>query len=166
MASVSRLSLRLLWVATLLISATGLSSCSSVSEGPGGKVSKVKVFHLIPTEQVRSSDRSLSFERQYLLRGAVTAAEQRERAGQYYAFLWKVTDRTQPVTVKLQYRQANTALETLVMTQEVTDVRRSNWSKFQVTGPAYHSNGRVTSWKLTVERGGEVLASQQSYLWE
>jgi hypothetical protein len=66
----------------------------------------------------------------------------------------------------MQYRQANTGLETFVMTQEVTDVRRSNWSSFQVTGPAYNGNGRVTSWKLTLERGGEVLGSQQSYLWE
>lgn len=166
MASDFRLSLRLLWVASLLVSASALSSCSSAGEGPGGKISKVKVFHLIPTEQVRSSDRSLAFERQYRLRGAVTAAEQRERAGQYYDFLWSVTDRTQPVTIKMQYRQANTGLETFVMTQEVTDVRRSNWSNFQVTGPAYNSNGRVTSWKLTLERGGQVLGSQQSYLWE
>lgn len=166
MASDFRLSLRLLWVASLLVSASALSSCSSVGESPGGKISKVKVFHLIPTEQVRSSDRSLAFERQYRLRGAVTAAEQRERAGQYYDFLWSVTDRTQPVTIKMQYRQANTGLETFVMTQEVTNVRRSNWSNFQVTGPAYNGNGRVTSWKLTLERGGQVLGSQQSYLWE
>jgi hypothetical protein len=52
------------------------------------------------------------------------------------------------------------------MTQEVTNVRRSNWSNFQVTGPAYNGNGRVTSWKLTLERGGEIIGSQQSYLWE
>lgn len=166
MASDSRLSLRLLWVVYLLVTAGALSSCSSVGEGAGGKISKVKTFHLIPTEQVRTSDRSLVFERQYRLRGAVTAADQRERAGQYYDFLWKVTDRTQPVTVKMQYRQANTGLETMVMTQEVTDIRGSNWSSFQVTGPAYNSNGRVTSWKLTLERGGQVIASQQSYLWE
>jgi hypothetical protein len=126
----------------------------------------VKFFHLIPTERLRTSDRSIAFERQYLLRGAVTAAEQQERAGQYYSFLWKVTDRSQPVTLKFQYRQANTGLETQVMTQEVVNVRRSNWSKFQVTGPAYHGNGRVTAWKLSLERGSEVLASQQSYLWE
>lgn len=166
MASDFRLSLSHLWVASLLVLATTLSSCSSVGESPDGKVLKMKVFHLIPTEQVRTSDRSLAFERQYLLRGAVTAAEQRERAGQYYDFLWKVTDRTQPVTVKMQYRQANTGLETMYMSQEVTDVRRSNWSNFQITGPAYSKNGRVTSWKLTLERGGVVLASQQSYLWE
>lgn len=166
MASISRLSLRLICAASLLVFTVLTSSCSSASKGPGGTVSKVKYFHLIPTERFRTSDRSIAFERQYLLRGAVTAAEQQERAGQYYSILWKVTDRTQPVTVKFQYRQANTGLETQVLTQEVTDVRRSNWSKFQITGPAYTANGRVTAWKLTLERAGEVLASQQSYLWE
>ncbi len=151
---------------TLLAAASLLSSCSSASKGPGGTISKVKQFHLIPTERVVSSDRSITFERQHLLRGAITAAEQRERAGQYYAVLWKVHDRSQPVTVKFQFRQANSGLEIATIEQTVTDVRRSNWTKFQVTGPDYHGRGRVTSWKITLERQGQVLASQQSYLWE
>ena len=163
MASVSRNSLlRLLPVALVLL----VSACSSASKGPGGEVSKVKHFHLIPGERLVTPDRSLLFERQHLLHGAVSASDQRERAGHYYSFLWKVEDRSQPVTVRMQYRQANTGLEVQTLTQEVVDVRRSNWSKFQVTGPVYHQNGRVTAWKLTLERGGEVLASQQSYLWE
>jgi hypothetical protein len=164
MASAYRLSLRLLLMAFLV--PTFLNSCSSASKGSGGQVSKVKTYHLIPTERLRTFDRSLAFERQYLLRGAVTASDQRERAGQYYSFLWKADDRTQPVTVKFQYRQANTGLETFVAQEEVTTVKRSNWTKFQIIGPPYYEKGRVTSWKLTLERGGEVLASQQSYLWE
>ncbi len=163
MASAFRFTLRLLLPVLVAVS---LNSCSSASKGPGGTISKVKQFHLIPTERLRTADRSISFERQYLLRGAVTAAEQRERAGQYYAVLWKAHDRSQPVTVKFQYRQANSGLETVSQEETVTDVRRSNWTKFQVTGPDYHSLGRVTSWKLTLERDGQVLASQQSYLWE
>jgi hypothetical protein len=166
MASVSRLILRLICVAALFVFSALLSSCSSAGKGSGGVVCKVKTFHLIPTERFITSDRSIAFERQYILHGAVTAADQQERAGQYYSFLWKVTDRTQPVTVKFQYRQANTGLEIQEMIQEVTDVRRSNWSKFQVTGPAYNVNGRVTAWKLTLSRAGEVLGSEQSYLWE
>lgn len=164
MAPAYRLSLRLLLLAFLV--PTLMSSCSSASKGPGGKVVKVKTYHLIPTERIRTFDRSLSFERQYLLRGAVTAGDQRERGGQYYSFLWKVDDRSQPVTLNLQYRQANTGLEIHSQKEEVTKVKRSNWTKFQVIGPDYYDKGRVTSWKLTVERGGEVLASQQSYLWE
>jgi hypothetical protein len=163
MASVLRNSLlRLLPVAILLL----LSACSSVSKGPAGKVVKVKHFHLVPGERLVTADRSILFERQHLLHGAVSASEQRERAGHYYSFQWSVDDRSQPVTLRLQYRQANTGLDVQTLTQEVAEVRRSNWSKFQITGPAYHQNGRVTAWKLTLERGGEVLASQQSYLWE
>lgn len=164
MALAYRLSLRLLLLAFLV--PTLMSSCSSVGRGSAGKIPKVKTFHLIPTERVRTFDRSLSFERQYLLRGAVTAGEQRERAGQYYTFNWKVDDRSQPVTLKFQYRQENTGLETHLQQEEVADIKRSNWTKFQVIGTEYYDKGRVTSWKLTVERGGEVLVSQQSYLWE
>lgn len=143
-----------------------LGSCSSSSKGPGGTIYKVKQFHLIPGERVIARDRSILFERQHLLHGAVTAAEQRERAGHYYAVNWKAADRSQPVTVKFAFRQANTGLDTTTIEQTVTDVRRSNWTKFQVTGSDYHSRGRVTAWKLTLERGGQILASQQSYLWE
>ena len=166
MAYANRLSLRHLWMTVLCVPVLFLSSCSSASKGPGGTISKVKTYHLIPTERIRTSDRAIPFERHYRLRGSGTAAEQRERAGHYYAFLWKVHDRTRPVTVKFQYRQANSGRDTTVVTQEVADVGRSNWTKFQVTGQPYHKLGRVTAWKLTLERDGEVLASQQSYLWE
>jgi hypothetical protein len=164
MASTSRLPLRLLLLAFLV--PTLLNSCSSASKGPRGRISKVKTYHLIPTERIRTFDRSLAFERQYLLHGAVTASDQRERAGNYYTFNWKVEDRSQPVTLKFQYRQANTGLETFQMLQEIPEVKRSNWTKFEIIGPAYYEKGRVTAWKLTVERAGEILASQQSYLWE
>lgn len=158
--SLSRLLLSALAVTLLL------SSCSSTGKGPGGTIYKVKQQHFVPTERIMARDRSILFERQYLLHGAVTAAEQRERTGHYYAVNWKVDDRTQPVTLKFVFRQANTGLETATIEQTITDVRRSNWTKFQITGNDYYSRGRVTAWKLTLERGGEVLASQQSYLWE
>jgi hypothetical protein len=159
-----RASPRLLLAAILL--APLLASCSSVSKGPGGRVSKVKHQLLIPTERFRTMDRAIAFERQYLLFGAVSAKEQRERTGHYYAFLWKADDRTQPVTIRFDYRQADTGLEVFTKEEVVTKVKSSNWTKLQVTGPEYFGNGRVTSWKFTLLQGGQEIASQQSYLWE
>ena len=153
-------------LSAVVLVTVGVASCSSVSKGPGGQVSKVKTTHLIPNERYTASDPSLNFERQYLMHGAVTAAEQMERGGNYYAILWKANDRSQPVTVRFEYRQANTGLEVRTIDQVVEDVRRNNWSKFQVTGTPYWTDGRVSAWKVTLLQNGEVIASQQSYLWE
>jgi hypothetical protein len=48
----------------------------------------------------------------------------------------------------------------------VTEVRRSNVSKFQVTGDEYHTGGRVTAWRVSVLRGNEELVSESSFLWK
>lgn len=119
----------------------------------------------MPGAPVRTVDRAVEFERDHLLYGAVTRADVTERFGHYYTIFWRANDRTQPVKVRFEYRQANTGLEAKVIEEEVTDVRRTNSTKFQVTGNEYNASGRVTAWRVTLLRGREELASQQSYLW-
>lgn len=163
MASESRTTLcRFLALALL---ATSLASCSSVSVGPGGEISKVKYYHLNPGAPVSTVDTAVQFERDYLLYGAVTKTEVTDRFGHYYTIFWKANDRSQPVKVRFEYRQANTGLEAKAVEHEVTEIGRSNSSKFQVSGDEYNTAGRVTAWKVTLLRGQEELASQQSYLW-
>lgn len=156
----------LLSLGCIAFALTALPSCSSTVRGPGGKVTKVKTYHLQPTERLDTTDRALTFERQYYLHGAVTLAEQMERAGHYYTIFWKVTDRTQPVTLRFEYRQQKTGLVTKVKEQEITDIRRSNVSKFNVTGAEYQADGAVTSWRVSVMRGKDVLVASESYLWK
>lgn len=163
MASESRFSICRLFVLTLLAAVS--ASCSTVSVGPGGQISKVKYYHLIPGSPVSTIDPAIQFERDHLLYGAVTKAETMDRFGHYYTIFWKATDRTQPVTVRFEYRQANTGLEVKMQETEVTDLHRNNLSRFQVVGSEYNTSGRVTSWRVSLMRGKEELASQQSYLW-
>jgi hypothetical protein len=162
MTSAASLLSRIALVAMLLGSVV---SCSSVSKGPGGQVSKANHYHLQPLEQLNTRDPSVLFERAHYLYGAVTLAEQLERAGHYYTFWWKVDDRSQPVTVKFEYRQKLTGLAVKVKEEQVTELSRSNRTKFQVIGPEYQTDGPVTSWQVSILRGKEVLASQQSFTW-
>ncbi len=150
----------------LAILALMLSACSSAVQGTGGKIGKVKYFHLMPGYVPRSTDPSILFERQYRLHGAVTKEQILERYGHYYSVFWKVTDRTAgPVTVRFEYQQANSGLTKRVQEQVVDDIRRNNVSKFQITGAEYDKSGRVTAWRVSVLRGKEELVSQQSALW-
>jgi hypothetical protein len=142
-----------------------LMSCSSASVGNGARISRVKYYHLIPGNPISTQDPALIFERQHYLYGAVTKAEMLSRTGHYYTVFWKVDDRAEPVTVRFEYRQANTGLATKVVEQQVEQVRRSNTTRFQVTGDEYNTGGRVTAWKLTLLRGKDELVSQRSYMW-
>lgn len=149
----------------LAILALFLSACSSAVNGPGGRISKVKYYHLMPNYVPNTQDPAILFEREHFLYGAVTKSEIVDRFGHYYTVFWKVKDRTGPVTVRFEYQQAVTGLTKKVQEQIVDDVHRSNLSKFEVVGQEYQKSGRVLAWRVTILRGKEELVSQQSALW-
>jgi hypothetical protein len=150
----------------LAILVATLPSCSSAVKGEGGVVKKMKTYHLQPTERLVTRDPAIVFERAYHLHGAVTMAEQMERAGHYYTFFWKVNDRTQPVTVRFEYRQANTGLVVKLKEEQISNVRRNNITKFSVTGPEYQADGAITAWRLTLMSNGQELVHADSFLWK
>jgi hypothetical protein len=155
----------LLRLLALTVTASTLISCSSATVGSGGRISKVNYYHLVPAKPVLVVDPAINFERQHHLFGAVTKAEVMERGGHYYTVFWKADDRSQPLTVRFEYRQANNGLTTKVLEENIEDVGRWNTTKFQVTGDEYNTNGRVTSWRVSLMRGKEELVSKSSYLW-
>jgi len=152
-------------VFALLLAALTLGACSSSVEVPGGKITKVKYYHLQPAVPAITQVQAVNFEREHYLYGAVTAEEIRNRFGHYYTIFWKLDDRTGPVTVRFDYRMANSGLKSFSKEIVVDDIRRSNITKFEVNGEEYQKNGRVTMWKVSVLRGKEELVSQQSFLW-
>lgn len=149
----------------LAILAFLLPACSSAVSGPGGRITKVKYYHLMPNYVPRTLDPAVLFEREHFVYGAVTKAEIVDRYGHYYTIFWKAADRTGPVKVRFEYLQTNSGLTKRVQEQIVDDVHRSNISKFQVTGEEYQKSGRVIAWRVSVLRGDEELVSQQSALW-
>ena len=149
----------------LAILALMLSACSSAVDGPGGRIGKVKYYHLMPDFQVESQNPTILFEPNHFLYGAVTKEQIRARFGHYYAVFWKADDRSGPVTVRFEYQQALSGLTKHVQEQIVDDIHRSNISKFEVIGQEYQKSGQVLAWRFRVMRGKEELVSQQSALW-
>ncbi len=145
-----------------------MASCSSTNpRGPGGQIVKVKYFHLLSRDnEIQGVDPPIHFERKYYLYGAVTKKEHIARDGHYYVLMWKATDRSQPVKVRLEYRQQNTGTTKKVQEKEVTKVNRDNNTCFEVNGEEYVTGGAVTSWRATLVRGKDVLAEAKSYLWD
>lgn len=145
------------------------ASCAS---GPavadtGGKISKVKYYRLTNLgAPIPAADPSIPFEREYHLYGAITNRQREARQGNYYAVMWKVTDRNQPVKVRFEYRQPATGLQVKVKEQEISSLDRNNVTRFQVTGGDFVNNGPVSAWRVSLVRGKQVLAEQKSYLWD
>lgn len=147
-----------------------IASCSSTKAGSvntGGTIDKVKYYHLADINKpIIAAEPSIAFERQYFLHGAVTKKEREARQGHYYTVFWKATDRSLPMTVRLEYRQQKTGAKVMVIDQEISSIKGSNITKFAINGEPYVTNGSVTSWRASLVRGKVILAEEKSYLWE
>ncbi|MFZ4593264.1 MAG: hypothetical protein ACOYOF_03335, partial [Verrucomicrobiaceae bacterium] len=58
-----------------------------------------------------------------------------------------------------------TGLAVKVKEAEITEVNRSNITKFEVVGEESRTGGQVTAWRASIMRGQEQLATAESYLW-
>jgi hypothetical protein len=145
-----------------------IASCSTTkaTADQGGKITKVKYFHLANFNPIPSGDPSIPFEREYILRGAISNKDRTARLGHYYSVMWKVTDRSQPVKVRFEYRQEKTGLAVKSQEQDVSKVGGSNLTRFAVTGDEYVTGGPVNCWRVSLVRGKQVLAEEKSYLWD
>ena len=151
-------------IALLMVSCSGLKSHK---EKPPGQITNVKYYLLDPGMPNNiSDDPAIPFERQYLLYGAVTQKDVNDRSGHYYTVFWDVADRSQPVKVRLEYRQQTTGMEIKSQEVEVTDVRKHNITKFQITGDEFIKKGHVMCFRVTLVQGKETLAENKSFMWE
>jgi hypothetical protein len=144
-----------------------LASCSTKSVGNGATITKVNPYHLKDVNaRVVAADPSINFEKDSILHGAISQEERIARQGDYFTIFWSVEDRSQPVVVRLEYRQKASGLTIKKVEQDVAEIGRNNVTKFAFIGDDYVSNGPVTAWRASIVRGSQVLTSYNSYLWE
>ncbi len=128
----------------------------------------VKPFQLRDQDSRAVEDPMVRMEKLRHLHGAVSMAERRNKLGQYYTLLWSDPEGVGKGKVKVTflYQQGATASKVKQMVSESPASQASGNVEFSVIGDNYFTNGKVLAWKATVERGGKVLATQQSYLWQ
>ncbi len=150
----------------LLFTAATLAALPSCASAPEVGFTKVKVYRLDPDKKVDGSDPSINFEQKHYLYGAVTTEERRARKGNYYTFFWRVADTAKPVTVKLEYRQAETGFQVHTLESTASTITSgNNITRFQVTGDTFRKNGRINGWRATLMQNGRAVATRESYLW-
>jgi len=156
-------------VRLLLAAGTALvvASCSTKTTGNGATIYKVNTYHMADINRVKvSAEPSIGFEREYRLHGAISNVERQARQGNYFTVFWKVAERSEPITVRLEYRQKNSGLTVKTVEQLIEDPGRRNTTEFAFIGDDYVLNGRVTSWRASIVRGKDVLVTYNSNLWE
>ncbi|MCB1130589.1 MAG: hypothetical protein KDN05_05625 [Verrucomicrobiae bacterium] len=123
----------------------------------------VKTYQLRDQEREPDADPMARMEKHRRLLGAVSLEQRRGRLGQYYTVLWNDPAAGTPVTVTFEYQQGGSRVKR--MTRDFPADAVEGRAEFAITGDDYSENGRVLAWHVTLERGGNELASRQSYLW-
>lgn len=128
----------------------------------------VKQFSLRDQKANSQDEPMIRMEKERRLRGAVSMAERKERLGQYYTLLWSHPEGVGQgsVEVVFQYQQGATASRIKRMEKNFPASCGRGTAEFAVIGKNYFEGGRVLAWKATVRRGGKVISSRQSYLWQ
>lgn len=127
---------------------------------------EVKPFHIREVGLGNEGEPLIDAEERRRMYGAVGVREQEQRLGQYFSIHWRDESLGQPVRVKFEYQQASTASKVLVKFQDFDAESREGKAEFAIIGDDYLKGGRVLSWKCTLLRGGQEVASRHSYLWE
>lgn len=138
-----------------------------VSCSPGDAL-QVRQFHLRTTEveQMREAP-MVRGEQMYLMRGAVSNQERRERLGQYYTVSWENDGKyAEPLKIVMDYQQAATGSEVLSMSKDLAVGERGGVVEFSVAGESYLNRGRVLAWRVQMLSAGQVVAEKRSYLWK
>lgn len=128
----------------------------------------VKQFQLRDQALATTDNPLVKMEKERHLHGAVSMAERREKLGQYYTLVWEEPAGAGQGEVQLifQYQQGTSASRVKRMVKSFPAAETKGTADFAVIGSDYFKNGKVLAWKATLQRGGKVIATKQSYLWQ
>lgn len=138
-----------------------LASCA----GDSRKL-EVKQFVLRDAGTDYNEDPMIRGEKTRRLFGAIGVKEQAQRLGQYYTVLWRDASGGAPVEVVFEYQQGASGSRIKRSVQKFSPEATSGKAEFNIIGDHYKKGGKVLAWKVSLMRGGQVLDTRKSYLWQ
>ncbi len=91
-----------------------------------------------------------------------------ERSGIRYDILWQSYisgSYTLKVELLGRVEDGKARTKTVEMKLDVTD-RRRHWDHVKFEGAEYLEFGRIVAWRVSIWQGDQMLAKEQSFLWE
>jgi hypothetical protein len=129
------------------------------------KIRKVYQFLNDPKKTSAGSSPGLAYEFKYFNHGAITAAQQRSRLGQYFVVTWSNGGPAADYVLRLDYRQAVSRDRVRTLEIPYKQARGTFKGTFSVTGDDYLEFGDVHSWRISLVRDGRIVAQEQSFVW-
>lgn len=128
----------------------------------------MKQFQLRDQQRNPGDEPMIRMEKERRLRGAVSMEERKERLGQYYTLIWHDPEGAGQgaAEVVFQYQQGATGSRVKRISKTFPASAVEGSAEFAVIGENYFDGGKVLAWKASLQRGGRVLATRQSYLWQ
>lgn len=128
----------------------------------------VKQFYLRDEIDKENVEPMIRAEKNRALYGAVSMEERKQRLGQYYTVLWNDPPGAGngEVEVVFEFQQGGSGSKIKKRSHRFPAGDHSGKAVFSVIGDDYFKGGKVLTWKVSLLRGGRVLATKQSYLWE
>jgi hypothetical protein len=130
----------------------------------------LKVTTHVVRDQVHNGDGSDPMARNdklRLLHGAVSMEERKKLLGEYYTIQWKDLETKQgPASITFEYQQGATGSRIKSIRRDFPKYTTSGTAEVAIIGDDYFEGGRVLAWRATLRRGGEIIATRQSYLWQ
>lgn len=136
------------------------------------QVSRIERVREIPLKTITVPGEEVGMHRSqatYLLHGAVSNMERRQRLGQYYFITWHDAEPDQPATLVMLYRQGKTGSRILNKSIDYPAGRKGGTqsSVFEFTGDEAQGKGPILSWKILLKDcRGNLLSERHSYLWD
>jgi len=130
----------------------------------------LKVTTHVVRDQVHNGDGSDPMARNEKLRrlhGAVSMEERKNLLGAYYTIQWNDPDiKHGAASITFEYQQGATGSRIKSIRRDFPKYATSGTAEVAIIGDDYFEGGRVLAWRATLRRGGETIATRQSYLWQ
>ncbi len=142
-----------------------LAACSS------GGVSQIRTVQEFNQKQTfyQSDPSGLSRSQSaYVMYGALSEEEKKARLGQYYTVYWDDNTPDQSLDIVFDYQQAATGSKILTRKESYPAGRDGGSMKtsFDFIGEPFLKQGRVMTWRATLQQHGKELSRRSSYLWQ
>lgn len=135
------------------------------------QVSKIERIREIPLKTLAIPSEDVGMHRSqatYLLHGAVSNKERRQRLGQYYFITWYDADPDHAATLVMMYRQGKTGSKVMTKSISYPAGRKGGIQTpvFEFIGEEAQTKGQILAWKLLLkDHHGKTITERHSYLW-
>ena len=128
----------------------------------------VSQFHLRNSKMLSKTSPMVRAEALYRYDNNLSQKDRLQKHGHYYVVRWdpdEIDQSSSDLKLSFKYRQASSGQKGKTITH-ILPANSAPQYEIIINGPEYLKNGRILAWKATLSQGGEIIGTEQSFLWD